>query len=209
MANPRWGRIDVVMRSVHLYTGLFLAPWMLVYATSGFCLNHNRWLIERLNVAPAQWEVVREVPFTPDDTFPRTAPEQAVAILDRLGLSGAHNIAPNPNRLPRMVIMCPSAAGACRVTWQRPRSLLVVERMRPFSFYRLLHFLHFRSGYNQPYFAFVTWAAVVDAVTVSMWVWVLSGFYIWLRRPHRRLLGSLFVLGGSILFIVLTILLCR
>jgi hypothetical protein len=208
MANSRWGRIDGVVRSVHLYTGLFLAPWMLVYATSGLCLNHNRWLIERLKIPPAKWELVREVPFTPDDTFPRTAPEQAVAILDRVGLPGAHNLVGNPNA-PQMVIMHPNAAGAYRVTWRRPARLLVVERMQPFSFYRLLHTLHFRAGYNQPYFAFATWAAIVDVVTISMWVWVLSGFYIWLRRPRTRLVGSLFAVGGSVLFIVLTILLCR
>jgi len=208
MANSRWGRIDGVVRSVHLYTGLFLAPWLLVYATSGFCLNHNQWLIERLKVVPAKWEVVREVPFTPEETFPRTAPEQAVAILDRVGLSGAHNIVGNPNA-PQMVIMHPNAAGAYRITWRRPAKLLVVERMQPFSVMRMLHALHFRFGYNQPYFAFITCAVIVDVVTISMWVWVLSGFYIWTRRPRSRLVGSLFAVGGSVLFIILTILLCR
>jgi hypothetical protein len=208
MANPRWGRIDVVVRSVHLYTGLFLAPWFLVYATSGFCLNHNKWLIERLKIAPAKWELVREVTFTPDETFPRTAPEQAAVLLDRVGLPGAHNIVGNPNAA-QMVIMRPNPAGAYRVTWRRPAKLLVVERLRPFSVLRLVHALHLRGGYNQPYFAFVAWAVMVDVVTVSMWMWVLSGFYIWLRRPRRRLVGSLFAVGGSILFIVLTILLCR
>ncbi|MCU0916736.1 MAG: PepSY domain-containing protein [Planctomycetes bacterium] len=208
MANSRWGRIDGVVRSVHLYTGLFLAPWLLVYATSGFCLNHNQWLIERLKVVPAKWKVVREVPFTPEETFPRTAAEQAVAILDRVGLSGAHHIVGNPNA-PQMVILHPNAAGAYRITWRRPAQLLVVERMQPFSAMRMLHALHFRFGYNQPYFAFITWAVIVDVVTISMWVWVLSGFYLWARRPRTRLVGSLFAVGGSVLFILLTILLCR
>jgi hypothetical protein len=146
--------------------------------------------------------------FTPDETFPQTAPEQAAAILDRVGLAGAHNIVGNP-KAPQMVIMRPNAAGAYRVTWRRPARLLIVERMQPFSAWRLLHTLHFRFGYQQPYFAYVTWAAMVDVVTISIWVWVLSGFYIWLRRPHTHLVGSLFAVGGSVLFIVLTILLCR
>jgi hypothetical protein len=208
MANSRWRRADSVVRSVHLYTGLFLAPWLLVYATSGLCLNHNKWLIERLQIAPAKWTLVREIPFTPDETFPQTAPEQAAAILDRVGLVGAHHIVGNP-KAPQMVIMRPNAAGAYRVTWRRPARLLIVERMQPFSAWRLLHTLHFRFGYQQPYFAYVTWAAMVDVVTISIWVWVLSGFYIWLRRPHKHLVGSLFAVGGSVLFIVLTILLCR
>ena len=38
-----WSRVDRFMRAGHLYTGLFLVPWMAVYATSAFCLNHNSW----------------------------------------------------------------------------------------------------------------------------------------------------------------------
>ena len=29
------------MRALHLYTGLFLVPWMTVYAVSAFCLKHG------------------------------------------------------------------------------------------------------------------------------------------------------------------------
>ncbi len=36
MSSDAWLRVDRFMRSVHLYTGLFLVPWMDVYATSGF-----------------------------------------------------------------------------------------------------------------------------------------------------------------------------
>ena len=38
MASSKWVTADRWMREVHLYTGLFLAPWMLIYAVSAFCL---------------------------------------------------------------------------------------------------------------------------------------------------------------------------
>ena len=34
MAGSRWARLHRLMRTLHLYTGLFLVPWMLVYVAS-------------------------------------------------------------------------------------------------------------------------------------------------------------------------------
>ena len=48
---------DRVMRVSHLYAGLFLVPWMTVYALSAFLLNHSTWFA---NLAP-KWVVVRQV----------------------------------------------------------------------------------------------------------------------------------------------------
>ena len=51
MKTSRWARWDRWMRALHLYTGLFLVPWMTVYAMSAFCLNHKEWFTERLQLA--------------------------------------------------------------------------------------------------------------------------------------------------------------
>ena len=58
MAVNRWVRWDRWMRALHLYTGLFLVPWMMVYAVSAFCLNHSEWFTEGLQLAP-DWKNVR------------------------------------------------------------------------------------------------------------------------------------------------------
>ena len=47
-----WPRTDRVMRWLHLYTGQFLTPWMIVYAASAFCLNHDKWVHTYLSTAP-------------------------------------------------------------------------------------------------------------------------------------------------------------
>ena len=101
--------------------------------------------MERLKITPPKWEVVREVEFVPDDTFPRAPAEQARAILQLLDLDGAHRIQGRPNASP-MIILRICGGGNYRVTWRRPRSLVIVEKQQPFSLYRLVHFLHFRGG---------------------------------------------------------------
>jgi len=200
-------RINTFMRLTHLYTGLFLAPWLLIYATSGFVLNHHHWIRDKLGVTSPKWEQVREVQFTPPQGFTRDPTERAAAILRLVDLEGPHHVMGPPND-QRMVINRVSGAGNYRVTWYPRRSLIVVQRQLPFSFYRLLHFLHFRHGYDQRHLPTLIWGVIVDVVTISMWLWVLTGLYIWFKVPRRRLLGSLCVIGGSVLFIVLVVLLC-
>ncbi|MCH8119009.1 MAG: hypothetical protein IIC00_04685 [Planctomycetes bacterium] len=207
MGSSGWVRVDRVVHYIHLYTGLFLLPWMAVYATSAFCLNHNKWFIERLKITPPKWKVVREVEFVPDEAFPRVPAEQARAILQLLDLDGAHRIQGQPNA-SQMIILRICGGGNYRVTWRRHRSLVIVEKQQPFSFYRLVHFLHFRGGYAQPYFAHITWAVLVDAVAISMWLWVLTGIYLWYRRSRKLLLGCVCMVAGLLLFVGLTILLC-
>jgi uncharacterized iron-regulated membrane protein len=59
-----------------------------------------------------------------------------------------------------------------------------------------MHFLHFRMGYGQPYFAHITWAVTVDAVAVSMFLWVISGVYLWWRRTRKLLIGFVCLVAG-------------
>jgi hypothetical protein len=40
-------------------------------------------------------------------------------------------------------------------------------------------------------------------------IWVISGIYLWARRPRKRLLGGLCMAAGCLLFGVLVVLLCR
>ena len=205
MAQNAWARTDRIMRAVHLYTGLFLVPWMMVYAVSAFFLNHGPTFTELFDVTPPEWKVVDRLEFAPDAAFPTDPEEQARAILEHLDLDGAHRIPKSPDGT--MTILRISGGGHYRVTWRRSQGSLIVER-QPLSFYRLIHFLHFKAGYGQKYFAHVVWAAVVDIVTVSIVIWVISGIYIWARRPRRRLPGGICLAAGILIFLGLVLVLC-
>jgi hypothetical protein len=211
MANSFWTRTDRVMRWLHLYTGLFLVPWMAIYGTSAIVLNHGKWFNEHF-VPPVEWKVIRELDFTPDESFPTgNTPEarkaQAGAILKHVDLDGPHFARPNPPH-PKLFIHRASGAGHYMVKWHSDQSRIVVERQQPFSLLRLIHTLHFRHGYDRSYLVPWIWGLIVDVVGVSIWLWLVSGVYIWARRPKRRLLGGICLSAGLVLFAVLTAVLC-
>ena len=206
MATNRWVRWDRWMRALHLYTGLFLVPWMTVYAVSAFCLNHKEWFTEGLGLAQ-NWENVQEVEFTPGPGFPQTPAEQAVLILRHVDLDGPHTIMGTPDA-NQLVLIRLCATGHYRVSWFPRRSRVVVDRFQPASFYSVVNAFHFQHSYR-PYFAHWAWAFIVDATTTSTILWVISGIYLWARRPRRRLLGGLCLIAGTVLFAILAVLLCR
>ena len=116
MAKGTWNTVDRWMRWLHLYPGLFLMPWLLVYGISALCLNHHQWFRETLGVTPAKWEEVEARPFVARDDFPTQPGQQAQVILDYMNLDGPHRVQgqPNPQQLTVMRI---SGAGNYRVRW--------------------------------------------------------------------------------------------
>ena len=60
----------------------------------------------------------------------------------------------------------------------------------------------------KPYAAVILWAIIVDAVAISLWLWVISGVYLWVRRPNKRKLGTVCVVMGCALFVALVTWLC-
>jgi len=185
-----WTRADRIVRSVHLYTGLFLMPWMLIYAASAFFLNHGPAFRAWFDITPPKLQLVREVDFAPLDSFPKIAKEQAAAMLQHLELEGAHRVLPAQSNARQLEILRIRGGGNYVVTWHRLDKKIVVQQQQPFSYIRLVNFLHFKAGYGQPYPAHIVWAVVVDVVALSIAFWALSGIYIWARRPKKRLLGA-------------------
>ena len=115
MGNGKLLKADRILRWIHLYTGLFLLPWMLVYGASAFCLNHNQWFIKKLNIRPTSWQTEREVDFSPNDKFPLEPAQQARAIVKFLDLDGPHRVLGRPNA-NQMIINRICATGNYRIT---------------------------------------------------------------------------------------------
>jgi len=204
--GSRWARLDRIMRAVHLYTGLFLVPWMMVYAMSAFFLNHDSWFA---NSKPA-WKDILDKEFVPGDTFPVASEERARAIMKHLGLDGAHQISQDDEK--QMVLYRFCATGYYQIIWHRPESRLVVRKQQPCTTYSFINALHFQHGYHPPYSDYLpwaTWAFIVDAVAISTIFWVISGVYIWARRPRKRLLGGICLVAGCLLFAFLAFSLSR
>ena len=69
--------------------------------------------------------------------------------------------------------------------------------------------LHFVRGNEYQYGATIAWAVTVDIAAGSTWFWIVSGIYLWVRRPRNRTWGGICLLGGGLLFVLLAILVCR
>lgn len=190
------------MRVLHLYTGIFLVPWMVIYALSALFLNHGETFRTLFNVEPPKWQQLREIDWQPPADAPVEQDARIALLLQAVDLGGAWRIEGKPTPQELRVLRI-SGSGNYRVIWQRRAGKVRVEKLSPGSLYRFVHFLHFRGGYGLKHAPYLVWAAVVDLVAASMLFWVISGVYLWLRQPRHRIWGSVAFLGGLILFSVL------
>jgi len=193
-----------VIRQIHLYTGLFLLPWILVYATSAFVLNHRHAFDKHIKSTHA-FEPHSEHSFTPDESFPKEPKPQAREILRFLDLDGPHSVKSKAGD-KAITITRQSGGGHYQIRWLRDEEKLVIKR-RPFSVVNLLNYLHFTAGYSKNYLRRTAWAATVDFVALCLWIWCISGILMWLRMPRRIPWGIADVVAGWLLFLLLTLLL--
>lgn len=197
-----WAVTDRWMRLLHLYTGVFLVPWMVVYGLSALLLNHGPALNKLLGMKPPSFKQVTAAEYHPSDDPPLEPRQHAEALLKQLHLEGAYRI--QPKSPPReMRILRVSGSGNYQVIWQRNTGKVRVLKQGPPSALRFINFLHFRAGYGFGVPAYVIWAAIVDLVGISILFWVLSGIYLWLRQPRLRLGGGVAFVVGLGLFAVL------
>ncbi len=188
------------MRKIHLYAGLLWLPWMLVYATSGFFINHGPWFKAQIEAA-RDFEFKYERQFTAPSDFPRQSRAQAEAILAHLGMSGNLQIQGHPDDR-RMTFNHPTAGGTYRIIWHKRQDKVEVRR-QPFTLFAWVNRMHFKHGYQQESFASDLWAVLVDLVMVSMWLWVFTGIYLWWKatKEHKKkILGAVCLAGGLIVF---------
>lgn len=188
------------MQVIHNYTGLFLMPWMVVYGASAFLINHSH-LFQKEIKRSTQFTKLYEETFVPAQNLPSDPNEQANFILKRLDLSGPNRVIGQPSP-DQMTIFRPSPGGNYRIHWLPKEKRLVVTR-QPFSIFRTINYLHFKAGYQQNNLAFDGWAVVVDLVAISIFIWIVSGIYMMLKKPGEKKWSYISMLAGFVVFAVL------
>ena len=192
-----------IVRRVHMYLGLFLVPWMFMYAASTLVMNHREFV--RSFYSSETPAMVRERELDFNRTFPAdtTREQMAKVILSDLGLDGANRVS-GGNGKP-LVIDRQHAFVPRRITWDPGTRKLVIEKQE-FRSATFLERMHRRRGYQHPYALEDTWAFSVDLAVVTMVFWSLSGLWLWWELRPTRLWGA--VCGGLgmatfVLFLVL------
>ena len=188
---------DKINRRTHLYLGLFLMPWLLMYGVSSFIVIHQPWF--KADKPPA-WEPVFEKEYRRSVSESGDLRATAQEILKDCNMEGAFWVnKPKPDTLH---IDRFSFWGSTRLTYSMTDQKLKAERQRmrvPQAVIRM----HFRGGYEQPTFWNKFWGLLVDLACVGIIIWVASGLIMWWRLPRLRAWGAIAVGGGILSFLLL------
>ena len=191
-----------INRRTHLYLGLFLLPWLLMYGASSAIVIHQSWF--KLDQRPP-----REVLFERGYTSPvdlkgaNNSPELRAAaqqILKDIDMEGAF-WADKPNS-DTLHIDRFSFRGSTSLIYSAKKQTIKAEHQR-MRVPHVIQRLHFRGGYHQPYFGDRAWGILVDIACVGILIWVISGLIMWWQLPRLRTWGALALVGGIVSFALL------
>jgi hypothetical protein len=189
---------SLLVRRVHMYAGLFLAPWILMYTISTFVMNHRDFFRGHEPTPPPRWEKESERKY--DGEFAPDAPPAQVALqlLASLDLDGAHNVS-RPGVGASLVINRHDPVNPRRITFRAADRSLVVEK-QVFETPVFLERMHRRRGYQYDYVLEDLWAFSVDLTILGILAWVLSGLWMWWEMKLTRGWGAAALIGGIALF---------
>ena len=193
---------DKINRRAHLYLGLFLMPWLMMYGVSSFIVIHQSWF-------GANQALAKELLF--EKTYSRpvnmqganNSPElraTAQEILKDCNLEGAF-WADKPNA-DTLHIDRFSFRGSTSLTYSLKDQKLTAKHQR-MTLPQVAMRMHFRGGYEQPTFGNKFWGLLVDVACVGIVIWVASGLIMWWRLPRLRAWGAIAVAGGLLSFVFL------
>ncbi len=184
-------------RRAHLYLGLALLPWFLVYAVSSIPFSHNDFFqnLDKAKGLPNWYPRFErsyhiEVPAS-GDLRPIGA-----RILADTGIEGAFGVyRQGPDQIN---VYVHSFWKSTQLKYFIRSKRLVAEDKR-FRWDHVLTGIHAKGGFENGGLHNL-WAAVVDLVCLSMLAWVLTGLVMWWKLPAARAWGWAAVIGGSLSF---------
>lgn len=187
-------------RRTHLYLGLFLMPWVLLYGVSSIPFSHSAYFDARdkakgLPNWTQRFERAYDVPVPEGDLRPL-----AQRVVADAGLAGLNSSYGAYRQSPEQInVYVYTFWKSTQLKYFVKEKRLVCEDGR----FRWDHFLtgmHAKGGFEQDGFLHDSWAVVVDLVGLAFLLWVFSGIYMWWHLPALRGWGWAALLGGCATF---------
>ncbi len=179
------------VRRAHLYAGLFLLPWVIMFGVSTIPINHQ-------TPESAAWIPISEHTFD----APVPGPDENLrplgrAMMSTAGIEGGYWV----YRVNAGQVQAghPDFRSPIRLNYFAQEKRLVVER-RPFALRQFLSGVHTRGGYDMGGAGDSFWAVFVDLVCVGLILWIASGIYMWWGLPSTRRWGWIALGGGALCF---------
>ncbi|MSU48926.1 MAG: hypothetical protein EXS37_07560 [Opitutus sp.] len=190
---------NLLFRRTHLYLGMLLIPWTLVYAVSTVVFNHRAaFRSDRATEPPwtLLWEKDYAIDAPPDAAGLRGT---AKKILDDHGVKGPFGVRRQGQRLN---INAQNFWYPKRFTYDFGTKKLRAEQ-KTFAWTELLARLHERTGYGHGGALSNLWALMVDVFCVTTLVWIATGLYLWWKLAVTRRWGFLAIGGGIVSIAIL------
>lgn len=190
------------MRDLHLLCGLFIFPFLIVFAASAILLNHPG----APPPAPAATEeVLRPVP-APAGLDSKDLTERvraARAVLDQLGLTGEIGPVGVNARERRVNIPVTRPGWEALVSVDLAADTATVRQKRTGAA-EAVHWLHKLPGphlvaIRGNWLVLRVWRVLTDAAVYLLLLVTLTGVYLWLLRKAERRAGLAWLGGGALL----------
>jgi hypothetical protein len=195
------------IRKLHFYLGLFVSPYVLLFAVSTIVLNHNWKLGDEPDANGKTWRFVRQIrPPTGAGSL-----EQAKDILRQLGMAGEILYI---NHLPRegklaFPVMKPGLE--TKVEFDVQNNSAIIEQQRT-NFWKKLVYLHKSPG---PHNANIRgnwiytrlWRVLADSVVYGLLFLTTGGVYLWAVIKAERKSGLISLGLGMVCFVLIVVIL--
>ena len=191
-------------RRVHLYLGLALLPWFLMYGVSSVPFTHNDFFARR-DAAKGLPLWTLKATHTVDAAIPADPAELrafGTGLLQQAGMTadtfGVYRQSPT-----QVNVYVYSFWASTQLKYFADEKRLTVEDRR-FRWDQFLTGMHARGGFDQDSLLVRSWSVVVDLVCLAIVVWIASGLYMWWGLPGSRRLGWVAIVGGALAFLIFT-----
>ena len=190
-------------RDLHLYTGLFISPFLLLFAVSVFFLNHAK-------VPPGQWaatETIQNIDVPAGVSWVQGAEGIAAArtILQQVGVDGEIGSARLVRQTGHVVIQVsrPGLDASIDVDLNARTATL---KTRPTSLWETFAYLHKMPGPHNVairgnWVGTQVWRVVADATIYVVLFISLSGIYLWWAIRAERRIGFALLTAGAVTFV--------
>ena len=194
---------NLLFRRTHLYLGLLLIPWLMIYALSTVALNHAETFRPYRNEGRV-WLQVWEKDYVLD--VPAGNKELAAPAARLLADQGIKAPFIANRQGQQFLVNLPKFRQPQRFAYDIDKKKLRLEN-RTTSAVETLVRLHERTGYGRGSVLTDLWAFAVDLFCVTTLVWIATGLYLWWKISGTRRWGFLAIGGGvaTIAVLLLTV----
>jgi hypothetical protein len=191
-------------RKLHLYFGLFISPFLLIFGFSVLFLNHT-WIADKLTPVEKFPEERSKL-----NQFPRDTSDLATArnVMSLLNIQGEVGLVFKRNESMFIDVYKPGTKTNIKVDLKTDSVLINKKKegsLRAMNYLHMMpgpHNLHLRGNS----FFMKIWKVLADAVVYLILFLTSSGIFLWVFHKKERKNGLIALIGGALIFIIILLL---